>query len=105
MGKTEVQDILTAIKKSFDARTRALKKRTAQIKENMNNAFIFAAAAFGEGQELLILLTELTVNADTSSFIKQFGCEQYFKYNKSLMFYERGKALSSELDGIDLESL
>ena len=105
VGKTEVQDILTAVKKSFDARARALKKRTAQIKENMNNAFIFAAAAFGEGQELLILLTELTVNADTSSFIKQFGCEQYFKYNKSLMFYERGKALSSELDGIDLESL
>lgn len=105
MGESDAQGIMNSVKKSFDARSRALKKRAAAVKENMNNVFIFAASAFGEGQELLILLTELTVNGDAASFIKQFGCEQYFKFNKSLMFYERGKALTEELDGINLEEL
>ena len=103
-GKDEAS-ILKTIKSAFDARTKALKSFTAELKSHMDNAFIFAADTFGEGQELLILLTELTVNKHASSFIKKFGCEQYFKYNRSLMFYERGKEISSELEGIDLENL
>ncbi len=71
----------------------------------MNNIFKFANEAFGEGQEILIIVTELTVNTYSSSFIKKFGCEEYFTYNKSLMFYERGKEITEEIQKLDLEEL
>jgi hypothetical protein len=58
---------------------------------------------FGEGQELLILVTELTVNHYASAFISRYGCEEYFKHNKQLLFYERQKEISVELELLDFD--
>lgn len=97
--------ILKSIKSAFDSRTKSLKLKVKETKAHMDNSFKFTADTFGEGQELLILLTELTVNKYASSFITKFGCEQYFIFNKSLMFYERGKEINSELENIDIDNL
>ena len=51
--------------------------------------FLFSEDAFGEGQELLIIVTELTANYNSARFISEFGCEAYFRHNKELLFYER----------------
>lgn len=101
----DAQDMLSSLKKVFDAHSKALKKDAAAVKNSMNNIFKFANEAFGEGQEILIIVTELTVNTYSSSFIKKFGCEEYFTYNKSLMFYERGKEITEEIQKLDLEEL
>ena len=61
------------------------------------NAFAFLEAAFGEGQEILLFVTELTENFRTSQYIAKFGCEKYLQHNKDLMFYERQVRLAREI--------
>ena len=47
-----------------------------------------------EGTELLILVTELTINYYGSRFISRYGCKEYFAHNKELLLYERKKKSS-----------
>jgi hypothetical protein len=57
---------------------------------------------FGEGQEVLILVTELTSNTQTARFISRFGSDAYFRHNKDLLFYERQKELILEIENLNL---
>jgi hypothetical protein len=48
-------------------------------------------------------VTELTASPYASAFISRYGCEEYFKHNKQLLFYERQKEISLELELLDFE--
>ena len=70
----------------------------------MSNAFVFCEQAFGnESQEVLILVTELTINPLTARFISRYGCKEYFAHNKELLFYERQKELIRAIDIMGLD--
>ncbi len=56
----------------------------------------------GQLQELLVTVTELTVNYNSARFISEFGCEEYFRHNKDLLFYERQKEIISKIEGLGL---
>jgi MoxR-like ATPase len=109
--ETQLKDVMTAgastaIKAVNSNYNRFLKKHKAaakQISDEMNNAFYFVDEVFGDGQEMLILVTELTQNYYTSKFISNFGCEEYFKHNSSLLFYERDKEILDEIANLELE--
>ena len=62
------------------------------------NAFAFLEAVFGEGQEILLFVTELTENFWTSQYIAGFGCERYFAHNKELLFYERQREIVRKIE-------
>ena len=64
--------------------------------------FAFVEEVFEEGQEILIIVTELTINYYSVQFISHYGCKEYFNHNKELLFYERQKEIISELESIDL---
>ena len=63
--------------------------------------FSFVAEAFGAGDgasdEMLILVTEMTVGTDSSGFISMFGCDDYQKYNGQLMVSERRNNLKDDI--------
>ncbi len=98
-GETAVR----AVKNSYNAMTRRQKSDAKETSAKMDNAFRFVEAVFEEGQEMLILVTELTQNYFTSKFISSYGCEEYFKHNKSLLFYERDREILDEIAEIDLD--
>ncbi|MCR5251159.1 MAG: AAA family ATPase [Lachnospiraceae bacterium] len=77
-----------------------VKEESAQISERLKNLFCFAEEAFGEGQELLLLLTRLTVNADASRFIALFGSEEYSRLSAGMMVRERGQDLRKEIEAL-----
>ncbi|MBQ3008028.1 MAG: ATPase, partial [Oscillospiraceae bacterium] len=79
------------------------KKEAKLTSARMDNAFRFVDDVFGDGQEMLILVTELTQNYYGSKFISNFGCDEYFKHNKSLLFYERDKEIMDEIAELDLD--
>lgn len=54
--------------------------------KRFDNAFRFFEKAFGQGQELVILVTEVTAGYDTSWFVEHFGCDAYFRHNRELLF-------------------
>lgn len=90
------------LKKDFDARVEKLKKDIDKTRMQMTNLFAFSDDVFGDGQELLIIVTELTVSKDTAAFISKFGCEEYFRHNKDLLLYERYGEIVRALEDMNL---
>ena len=71
-----------------------------EAKKYFSNLFDFCEDVFGTGQEMLILVTELAANPLTARFISAYGCPEYHKYDKSLMFYERRIELINEIEAV-----
>lgn len=91
--------VFKLVKSDFDKRKKALSKSVSDMGRKLSNAFQFCETAFEIGsQELLILVTELTANSYSAHFISKYGCEEYFKHNKDMLFYERKKDILSEID-------
>lgn len=93
------------IKKEYGKMTSNFKNMVAKTSDKLSNVFHFVEEAFDEGEEMLILVTELTISTYGSRFISRYGCKEYFMHNKELLFYERQKDLIKEIEGIDLEGL
>ena len=90
------------LKADFDKQTKALKEQAESAGKKLSNVFHFCEDVFGEGQEILILVTELTISYYDARFISRYGCKDYFAHNKELLFYERQMELIAELDNLEL---
>ena len=91
------------LKADFDNRTKSLKKQADAAGNQLSNVFAFCEEVFNEGQEMLILVTELTISYYSARFISRYGCKEYFNHNKELLFYERQKEIIRELENLELE--
>ena len=92
------------IKEAFDRHTKDLKKQADTAGKELSNIFLFCEEVFGDGQEMLILVTELTISYYGAHFISRYGCKEYFNHNKELLFYERQKEIIREIEILDLNS-
>ena len=63
----------------------------------LDNAFRFLEEAFGQSQEMVLFVTELTASPDTSWFVETFGCEAYYRNNKDLLFDDTRARLQEEI--------
>ena len=88
------------LKKDFDARTAALKKAADVAGKKLSNVFKFCEEVFADGQEMLILVTELTISYYGAHFISRYGCDEYFAHNKELLFYERQKEIIKGIEDL-----
>ena len=92
------------VKADFDKRKKTLEKEVTESSGRLSNVFKFCEEAFdNNGQELLILVTELTINPYATHFIGRYGCKEYFEHNKDMLFFERKKEIISEIEELDLE--
>jgi hypothetical protein len=90
------------LKSDFDNRIKDMKKQADAAGTKLSNVFTFCEEVFGDGQEMLILVTELTINCYGAHFINRYGCKEYFAHNKELLFYERQKELLKEVERLEL---
>lgn len=86
------------IRRDYEQRVAAHTKRVEITKNNIENVFKFVEKVFGEGQEMVILVAELTTRYAAAKFISTFGSDSYFKHNKEVLFYERKQELLSKID-------
>ena len=77
------------IKAEYDGMVAAMKENAKTAGAKLSALFRFVEEVWGDGQEMLILVTETTIGHYSSRFIARYGCEEYFKYNEALKFYER----------------
>ena len=101
-ASTDGVEAFKMLKAAFDKRTKMLKKQAEDAGKQLSNVFTFCEDVFNEGQEMLILVTELTISYYGASFISHYGCKEYFAHNKELLFYERQKEIIRELESLDL---
>ncbi len=69
---------------------------------HLSNSFSFMAKTFGEGQEMVIFLSELTAGYYSLQFVNDCGNDAYYKYNKLLLLKDRQSELRSELLQLDI---
>lgn len=96
------QEAFALLKADFDQRTKKLKQHADAAGAELSNMFKFCEDVFDEGQEMVILVTELTISYYGAHFISRYGCKEYFNHNKELLFYERQKEIISELENLEL---
>lgn len=101
-GEEEAEAAFKLVKKEYNGKVKALSKQADDVKQRLSNMFLFGEEVFGEGQELLIIVTELTANYNSARFISEFGCEEYFKHNKELLFYERQREIITKIENLGL---
>lgn len=93
-GTQEAFDLLRGQFRALADQREATQKTAAAALEA---AFDFMEQAFAESQEMVVFVTELTVNPASHQFLTENGCERYFKYNKDLLLDHRKAALQQEL--------
>ena len=98
--KAEEGELDEQIRAAFQTSVEEREQRISEAAENLECAFDFCETAFGEGQELVVFVTELTVNRYSAWFIGENGCDRYYKYNKGLLFRERQKGILEEMDEV-----
>ena len=91
------------LKTNFDKQVKELNKNVKETGKQLENMFLFCEEVFEEGQEMLIIVTELTANCHSAKYISRYGCDAYFRHNKELLFYERQKELEREMQQLKLE--
>ena len=78
------------------------KQSTENVKVKLHYLFRFVEDVFGSGNEMLILVTECTVQADCAKFISMYGCEDYKRHNEELMLTERGGDLMQQIEELEI---
>lgn len=77
---------MDAVRGWFGEEVERRKAVAMETKDMFDNAFRFLETTFGDSQELVIFVTEITVGYNTSWFVEQFGCDAYFRHNRELLF-------------------
>lgn len=90
------------LKRRFDEETAAMKTENAKIQERLHNVFAFSEVAFMDGNEMLVLVTELTVNVYSARFIGIYGSADYAKHSEDLMLHEREDDILQEIENLEL---
>ena len=89
----------TKLAENYMNRVSALKSLVADEQERLHNAFDFMKMVFGvDSNEMVIFVTELTVNRTTSTFLSTFGSSDYDECNEILMIGNREEKLRAEIE-------
>ncbi|MDE6220681.1 MAG: AAA family ATPase [Lachnospiraceae bacterium] len=91
-----------ALKADFDAEVGKMKEENTRIQARLHNLFAFSEVAFMDGNEVLVLVTELTVNAYSARFIGLYGSADYQRHNEDLMLHERQDDILKEIEALEL---
>jgi hypothetical protein len=97
------KETFKAVSSDYSKKAKAHDAETQKIKKRLENAFQFIFNNLGEGHEMTLMVTDLTIDYYSSKFIASYGCDEYFKYNKSLQINEREREINAELEKLTLE--
>lgn len=75
-----------------------------QAASALDQAFYVIEQCFGISQELVIFLTELTMNSYSANYLGSYGSEKYEKFSKELMFQRKNVRIQNEIRDVLEES-
>lgn len=92
------------VKRRFDEEVAGMRESVSETGSKLHYLFAFTDRAFAQGNEMLILVTELTVSEQSARYIAMFGSEDYQKYNDLLMITERQGKMKEEIRELNLDA-
>ena len=85
------------IRQWFSGREEVRQERIRDVDRKLTNVFRFLSRVYGEGQEMVLFLTELSAGYYSLRFLNEHGNEAYFRYNRMLLLQDRRSALREEV--------
>lgn len=85
------------VKKDFDDRVKDFHCNVENTSSRVKNMFDFCDEVFQNGQESVILVTELTANPNSARFLGKYKVDEYFIHDKELMFHQRQIEINQEI--------
>lgn len=101
-GIEEPEASFEAVRSEFVKETEKREAVISQTLENLECAFDFMERAFGESQEMVVFITELTVNFYGAKFLSENECGRFYKYNKGLLANERRAGILSNIEEVEM---
>ena len=90
------------VRTEFVKETKVREAVTLAAGECLEYAFDFMERAFGESQEMVVFITELTVNFYGAKFLSENECARFYKYNKGLLANERRAGILSGIEEVEM---
>ena len=98
-------DVIEVLRQALSQTARERQNAAQQTSLALKTGFSFAENAFGNNSpEILFLISDLSHNPNAMAFIRNFGCEEYFRFNEKLKFQEERQNLLKEIDSVISES-
>lgn len=94
--------VFAMMKGAFNVQVARMKEENGRIQTRLHNLFAFSEVAFMDGNEVLVLVTELTVNVYSARFIGLYGSADYQRHNEDLMLHERQDDIMKEIEALEL---
>lgn len=85
------------VKSIYNRELADVKTLEKEVSGRLETLFRFVEDAFGDGQEMLVLVSELTENRYSAKYISMFGCSSYSKYSERLMVSDRKAQLDKKI--------
>lgn len=86
------------LKACFEEREAERQRQIRESGDRLTNAFEFIRRTFGEGQELVLFLSELSSAYYSLQFLSEVGNDAYYKYNRYLLMQDRKTELRREIE-------
>ena len=96
VGKTP-DEVFDIARQPFAEAVEQLEKCEQETAAKLEHAFDFIEAAFADGQELVVFVTELAMDPEAAVFLAENGNERFQKYNQELLLGTKKAELLSEL--------
>lgn len=100
--KADAKEAFLLLEGLFQEEVAAYRQRTQDVQKKLHFLFQFVEDTFGSGNEMLLLMTECTVQEDCAKFISLYGSEDYRRHNEELMLTERGDELLTKIEALEL---
>ncbi len=101
-GVLEANAAFERVRGEFVKQTEEREQIIAVTSENLECAFDFMERAFGESQEMVVFITELTVNFYAAKFLSENECGRFYKYNKGLLANERRANILGGIEEVEM---
>lgn len=95
--KSAAQVCFMSASAGFHAQKETLAQLETDTAQALEYAFDFMEQAFENGQEMVVFVTELTINSESALFLSEHACERYKQYNEQLLIGSKKAELLSEL--------
>ncbi len=97
-SSSDAQEAFDQARSGFDTWCERLEKLEEETGHALENAFDFMEGAFKNGQEMVVFVTELTMDEKAAKYLSENKCERYLQYNEELMVGTKKAQLLSMLE-------
>lgn len=94
----DIREAFTEALAGFEQCRQQLEQQEQEGEKAVEAAFDFMENAFGNGQEMILFVTELTLMTEAVQFFAKHPCERYLQYNQELLIGTRKRKLLDELN-------